>query len=43
MKRIGKHIFECRDGKLEVNVNARYHGGIESLEEWVKELQNYKK
>jgi len=43
MKRIGKRIFECRDGKLEVNVNAEYHGGIKSLEEWVKELQNYKK
>ncbi len=33
MKRIGKRIFECRDGKLEVNVNAKYHGGIKSLEE----------
>jgi hypothetical protein len=43
MKRIGKHIFECRDGKLEVNFNAEYHGGIKSLEEWVKELQSYKK
>ena len=43
MKRIGKRIFECKDGKLEVNVNAEYCGGIKSLEEWVKELQNYKK
>jgi hypothetical protein len=43
MKRIGKHIFECRDGKLEVNFNPIYYGGIKSLEEWIKELRNYKK
>lgn len=43
MERIGKHIFECKDGKLEVNVGSEYHGGIKNLEEWVKELQNYKK
>jgi hypothetical protein len=43
MERIGKRIFECRDGKLEVNFSSEYHGGIKSLEEWVKELQNYKK
>jgi hypothetical protein len=43
MKCIGKRIFECRDGKLEVNFNAKYYGGIKSLEEWIKELRNYKK
>jgi len=42
MERIGKRIFECRNGKLEVNVNAEYHGGMKSLEKWVKDLQNYK-
>jgi hypothetical protein len=43
MKRMGKHIFECRDGKLEVSFNAKYYGGTKSLEEWIKELQSYKK
>lgn len=42
MKKIGERIFECKDGKLQVNLNNSKFGGIKNLEEWLVELKKWK-
>lgn len=43
MERVGRRVFECRKGMVEINLNPRDFGGIRNLEEWREELISWKR
>jgi hypothetical protein len=42
MEKVGRDVFECEKGPLQINTDSYYHGGMKNLEEWRKELLTWK-
>jgi hypothetical protein len=42
MEKIGRRAFECKKGKLQLDVNPEGFGGIKNMESWKKDLLDWK-